>query len=300
MAKRTRRVRPARGLGPARGRPEELRKQGTAAKMGEAADQLEKNQMASARGNQEQARQELKDLVDSIQNRRERELARLVKELKNAEADLKKLRQRQAENLKKTREAAEEPRRQAAAPSELKKLAKEQAEIQKELETPAQEARQARTPTPPPAPARAPRPRWARPSRTSTRTRANRPSRTGRRPGRPRRGPGRGRAGPHARPRSSSRWSSSSRWATSSSRSPSARRRSSPTPTDYEKLRAERGASSPIAQRTGVRSLGRVQEGLKDETGELIETARRGPRLRPDPEARRRGDGRPRPSVCSP
>src|SRR6185312_5022909 len=81
------------------------RKQGTAAKMGEAADQLEKNQMGAARSGQEQVRQDLKDLVDAIQNRRERELARLVKELKNAEAELDKLRQRQAENLKKTQAA---------------------------------------------------------------------------------------------------------------------------------------------------------------------------------------------------
>jgi len=39
---------------------------------------------------------------------------------------------------------------------------------------------------------------------------------------------------------------------------------------DYEKLRSERGQLT-IAQRTGIRGLGRVQEGLKDETGELIE-----------------------------
>src|SRR5262249_18355349 len=46
---------------------DQSRKQGTSAKMGEAADRLEKNQMGEARAGQEQARQELKDLVDSIQ-----------------------------------------------------------------------------------------------------------------------------------------------------------------------------------------------------------------------------------------
>ena len=56
------------------------RQQGTVAKLGEAADQLEKNQMGQARPRQEQARNEIRDLVDTIQNRRERELARLVKE----------------------------------------------------------------------------------------------------------------------------------------------------------------------------------------------------------------------------
>ena len=116
-----------------RGAAQESRQQGTAAKMGEAAERLEQNQMGSARAGQEQARQDLKELVDSIQNRRERELSRLVKELKNAEADLKNLRQRQAQNLKKTQEAGKNPDAKARAEG-LKKLAKEQAEIQKELE----------------------------------------------------------------------------------------------------------------------------------------------------------------------
>ncbi|MGO9470050.1 MAG: DUF4175 domain-containing protein [Isosphaeraceae bacterium] len=107
-------------------------KQGTVGKLGEAADQLEKNQMGQARSRQDQARNELRDLVDSIQNRRERELARLVKELKNAESELAQTRARQAQNLKKTREAernknADERRQQ------LKRLAKEQAEIAKDL-----------------------------------------------------------------------------------------------------------------------------------------------------------------------
>jgi hypothetical protein len=106
--------------------------QGTVGKLGEAADQLENNQMGQARSRQDQARNELRDLVDAIQNRRERELARLVKELKNAESELAQTRARQAQNLKKTREAqrnanANERRQQ------LKRLAKEQAEIAKDL-----------------------------------------------------------------------------------------------------------------------------------------------------------------------
>ena len=75
-------------------------------------------------GELEQARRELKELVDSIQNRRERELARLVKELKNAEAELAKIRQRQAENLRKTREAQKNPDAKQRA-DQLKRLAKE-------------------------------------------------------------------------------------------------------------------------------------------------------------------------------
>ncbi|MCA1686379.1 MAG: DUF4175 domain-containing protein, partial [Planctomycetia bacterium] len=112
---------------------DQLQKKGTAAKVGETADQLDKNQMGTARRGQEQARQDLKDLVDSIQNRRERELSRLVKELKNAEAELEKLRQRQTQNLEKTRAAGKNPDAKQRE-NELKRLAKEQAEIQKQLE----------------------------------------------------------------------------------------------------------------------------------------------------------------------
>jgi len=108
------------------------RQRGTASKMGEAADQLDKNQMAQAQAGQAQARRDLKDLVDAIQNRHERELARLVAELKKAEADLKNLRDQQAANLKKTQQARANPDPQKRA-EELKKLAKEQQKIQDEL-----------------------------------------------------------------------------------------------------------------------------------------------------------------------
>jgi chromosome segregation ATPase len=100
--------------------------------MGEAADKLEKNQMGQARERQEQARNELRDLMDTIQNRRERELARLVKELKNAEAELAQTRAKQAQNLKKTREVQQNPDANQRR-EQLKKLAKEQAEIQRDL-----------------------------------------------------------------------------------------------------------------------------------------------------------------------
>jgi hypothetical protein len=111
---------------------EKTRQKGTTGKLGEAADQLEKNQMGQARSRQEQAREDLRELVDSIQNRRERELSRLVKELKNAEAELAKTRENQAQNLKKTREAQRNPNAKERG-EQLKRLAKEQAEIQKDL-----------------------------------------------------------------------------------------------------------------------------------------------------------------------
>jgi hypothetical protein len=89
--------------------------------------------MGSARAGQEQARKELKDLVESLKNRRENELARLARELKNAEAELQKLRQRQAQNLKNTRDARniQDPAQRKA---QLEKLAREQQQLRQELE----------------------------------------------------------------------------------------------------------------------------------------------------------------------
>ena len=73
-----------------------------------------------------------KDLVDTIQNRRERELARLVKELKNAESELEKLRERRPSSGSR-REAQKNPDAKERE-KQLQKLAKEQAEVQKELD----------------------------------------------------------------------------------------------------------------------------------------------------------------------
>ncbi|WP_435005247.1 DUF4175 family protein [Tundrisphaera lichenicola] len=111
---------------------EATRKEATAAKMAEAAEQLEKNQMGQAQEGQAQARNDLKKMLDEIENRRERELSRLVAELKAAEAGLKKLRAEQAANLKKTQQARQEadPKKRA---DQLKQLAKEQKRIEEEL-----------------------------------------------------------------------------------------------------------------------------------------------------------------------
>jgi hypothetical protein len=111
---------------------EQIRGQGTVSKMGESADQLGKNQMNQARAGQEQARQNLKDVVDTLKNRRENDLARLVKELKNAEEGIKALREQQAKNRDQARQAQQNPDAKQRADG-LQKLAKEQEEIQKAL-----------------------------------------------------------------------------------------------------------------------------------------------------------------------
>ena len=116
----------------ARDAAEQARKNATAPKMGEIADQLDKNQMQQARAGQEQARNDLKKMIAELEDRKGKELSRLVAELKAAEADLKKLRDQQAANLKKTQQAGQEQDPQKRA-DELKKLAKEQKQLQEEL-----------------------------------------------------------------------------------------------------------------------------------------------------------------------
>jgi hypothetical protein len=111
---------------------EQTRKNATAPKMGEIADQLDKNQRRQARAGQEQARRDLKKLIEEIEDRKGKELSRLVAELKAAEADLKKLRDQQAANLKKTKQAGQEQDPQKRG-DELKRLAKEQKQLQEEL-----------------------------------------------------------------------------------------------------------------------------------------------------------------------
>jgi hypothetical protein len=248
---------------------QQSRKQETAAKMGEAAEQLQRNQMGAARNGQEQVRQDLKSLVDAIQNRRERELARLVKELKNAEAELDKLRQRQAENLKKTREARNNPDARQRA-EQLKKLAKEQAEIQQELER--QLKRLAKLNTA--GAARAGQKASARMSKAGQEL-----------------DQGQGEQAEQDEDEAladledaeeevqQARREAEEQLAMEQLikmadhlRSLAERQAKMVTSTEeFEKLRVERAGQLTLAQKGGIRSLGRVQEGLKDETGDLIE-----------------------------
>jgi hypothetical protein len=122
---------------------QQSRQRGTSGKMSQAADQIQRNQMGNALSRQDQARQDLQQLVDSLKNHRENELSRLVKELKQAGQDMEKLRERQARNLIKTQDAKANPDEQQRA-QDLQKLAKEQAAIQKELERQLQRLRKLR------------------------------------------------------------------------------------------------------------------------------------------------------------
>ncbi len=81
------------------------RQQGTSGQMRSAGDQVERNQLGQAGRAQEQARKDLGEMLDILANRREHELGRLLKKLRQAEQELADLRQ-QHEGLRKKRAEA--------------------------------------------------------------------------------------------------------------------------------------------------------------------------------------------------
>lgn len=84
---------------------EELRRQGTAAELGQAAEQVARNQMGPASQTQDKAREAMQDLVDTMKNRRENDLERLVKQLQETRAELAQAQRQQADLLEKTKQA---------------------------------------------------------------------------------------------------------------------------------------------------------------------------------------------------
>ena len=248
---------------------EQSRKRGIAAKAGEAADRLEKNQMGEARRAQEQVRRDLKDLVDSIQDRRVRELARLIKELKYAEDDLQKLRERQAQNLNKTREARDNPDAKQRA-DQLKRLAKEQQQIQDELKK-----------------------QLKRLQKLNAEAAARAGGRASGRMAKAQEGLDQDQGEQAEQEQEEAladledaqdqveqaRRDAEERLAMEQLtkmgdelKSLAVRQANIVARIDeYEKLRTEKQGKLTIAQRTGIRGLGQVEKGLKDETGDLIE-----------------------------
>jgi hypothetical protein len=252
-----------------RGAAEQSRQQGTSAKMNEAAEQLEKNQMGSARSSQEQARNELRELIDSIQNRRERELARLVKELKNAEKDLQKLRDRQTENLRKTRDAQKltDPKERADA---LKKLAKEQAELQKELDRQLKRLTKLNAEAAARAGARA----ASRMGKASDALDQDQGEQAGQEQDDALADLDEAQEQLEQTRKDAEEMLAMEQLLRMGDqlKSLAERQQTVVTRTDeYEKLRVDREGQLTLAQRTGIRSLGLVEAGLKEETGELAE-----------------------------
>lgn len=104
---------------------EQSRQEAIAGSMRDAAGQIGENRMGQAARSQQEILQKLRDLENTLRHNRESDTEMLVKKLKQAENELQKLHDRQAELIKKQKEAEkisdpEERRR------ELEQLRKEQ------------------------------------------------------------------------------------------------------------------------------------------------------------------------------
>jgi len=93
--------------------------------MRSAGGYLQQNQIGQAIGRQRRSIQDLQEILDILANRREHELARLVKKLRQAESDLTQLEGEQRQLQKQMQKAAGDPD-QAAGGRQLKRLAQQQ------------------------------------------------------------------------------------------------------------------------------------------------------------------------------
>lgn len=108
---------------------EKAEKGGLTSKMKEAAEQIQNNKLNDAAKQQREALAELQKLAKNLEDRREQELDRLIKKLKQAEEEVEKLLDEQ-EKLKKKAEEARKIDNPDKREEELKKLAKKQQELQ--------------------------------------------------------------------------------------------------------------------------------------------------------------------------
>ncbi|HEY5315425.1 MAG TPA: hypothetical protein VIK18_23040, partial [Pirellulales bacterium] len=109
------------------------REQALAGQMREAGRDVEQNQVGEAAQLQKSAQRGLEELLDILANRRERELDRLVKKLREAEHRLEAFRKEQ-EGLRKQTAAANKNPDEQARRRELERLARQQRQLQEEVE----------------------------------------------------------------------------------------------------------------------------------------------------------------------
>jgi hypothetical protein len=101
--------------------------------MRSAADALESNRMGQAMDRQKQVVQNLQEILDILANRREPELTRLVKKLREAEADLAQM-ARQEEGLRKRMEEAQATSDPQQQRRQLEQLSRQQEKLQEEAQ----------------------------------------------------------------------------------------------------------------------------------------------------------------------
>ncbi len=111
---------------------DQARRLGVSGKMRAASRNVEQNQIGQAISRQTEVAEDLRDLVDTLRNRREHELSRLVSKLREAEQELAQLRQ-QVEGLRKQVEAAEDAPGQAEQRRRLQRLTKNRDQLQEQV-----------------------------------------------------------------------------------------------------------------------------------------------------------------------
>jgi Domain of unknown function (DUF4175) len=111
----------------------QARQQGVAGRLREAGTNVERNQIGQAAARQSQAIEDLKDLMDTLANRRETELSRLVKKLRQAEQKLAELSRQQQGLRKQIRDAAKKTD-EAERRRELERLAREEKRLEEDVQ----------------------------------------------------------------------------------------------------------------------------------------------------------------------
>jgi hypothetical protein len=109
------------------------RDQGLSSQLRQAGRNIADNQVGQATQRQQQIGEDLSEMLDILANRREHELSRLVKKLKEAEAELENLRQKQ-QGLRKRMKQAEQNPNEAERRRELERLTRQQRQLQEETE----------------------------------------------------------------------------------------------------------------------------------------------------------------------
>ena len=111
--------------------PSRARELDPSGRMQAVGDQLERNRMGEAMDQQQQVLDQLHEILDILANRRQHELSGLVKKLREAEAELGGIAQRQEELRKQLEQAAGQP--DAKARPELERLAGQQRQLQDQM-----------------------------------------------------------------------------------------------------------------------------------------------------------------------
>ncbi len=119
------------------------RRQGLAARMRQAGSQLGQNQVSQAGQEQEGVTGELREMLDILTNRREDELERLVKQLREAESRLSEI-EKQQEGLRKQADQAAREENPAEKQRQLERLSRQQRQLAEETQRLARQLRRLR------------------------------------------------------------------------------------------------------------------------------------------------------------